>query len=111
MEVAQLWLLTVALSLTRQVCFASDSLLGMEFDDETGEELLKALVSSSSAPSSVNADNSIIDLQKLGELPDTMIVLINDQKHPNNKEPLVVYQTGVSILLYYSPMLFFFLLC
>ncbi|XP_031780407.1 protein giant-lens isoform X2 [Nasonia vitripennis] len=96
MEVAQLWLLTMALSLTRQVCSASDSLLGMEFDDETGEELLKALVpSTSSLSSGVNVDNSIVaDLQLLGDMPDTTIVLIGDQKKETKKEPLVVYQIG-----------------
>jgi hypothetical protein len=86
---AQLWLLAAAFAVTRTARSPAEGLLGMEFDDETGEELLKALMPS---------DNSILtDLEKLAELPDTTIVLIGEKHaHTSRKEPLVVYQTGVS---------------
>ena len=80
----------------------SDSLLGMEFDDETGEELLRSYVP---------ADNSVVDLQKLGGAgdtaagaADTTIVLMGDQ-HSLAKQPQIVYQVGVSTLYIYILLL------
>lgn len=84
---AQLWLLTAAaLAVTRSSRAPKEGLLGMHFDDETGEELFK-----------LAARNSLItELHKLDDSPDTIVVLIADKNDSGPHEPLVVYQTGVS---------------
>ena len=88
----------------------SNDLLGMHFDDLTGEELFKSLAN-------LPVDNELLDdLRKLANLPDTTIVLMDDSSssssssnsnkrnsHSNHqrrrKEPVVLYQVGVSILI------------